>query len=269
MLLKTYQEYYNGYDDDGKEVRGYADLVAELQEQYPVGEPIEGEHTQKSFIRLYGAILKVKNILSTFDEFAGNEILSERDVQDYHGMYIDLYNEFRRTTKGDSENVNDDIVFEMELIKQVEINIDYILQLIRRYHDGHLEDKEIVVQIGRAIDSSVELRNKKELIEQFIASLSPSTQIDDDWRRFVDEKRHEELDRIISEENLNRDEAYRFVVNAFRDGYVPQSGTAITKVLPPVSRFSPSGDRTRKRETVLEKLKSFFDRFFDISGETV
>ncbi len=142
-------------------------------------------------------------------------------------------------------------------------------QLIRQYHDSHLENKEIVVQIGRAIDSSVELRNKKELIEQFIASLSPSTQIDDDWQRFVDEKRQAELDRIISEENLNRDEAYRFVVNAFRDGYVPQSGTAITKVLPPVSRFSPSGDRTRKRETVLEKLKSFFDRFFDISGETV
>jgi type I restriction enzyme R subunit len=115
----------------------------------------------------------------------------------------------------------------------------------------------------------VELRNKKELIEQFIASLSPSTQIDDDWQRFVDEKRQEELDRIITEENLNRDEAYRFVLNAFRDGYVPQSGTAITKVLPPVSRFSPSGDRTRKRETVLEKLKAFFNRFVDISGENV
>ena len=269
VLLKTYADYYNGYQDNDKDVPGYAELVAELQEQYPAGESIEGEQAQKAFIRLYGAILKIKNILSTFDEFAGNEILSERDVQDYHGMYIDLYNEFRRTTKGDSENVNDDIVFEMELIKQVEINIDYILQLIRQYHDSHLENKEIVVQIGRAIDSSMELRNKKELIEQFIASLSTSTQIDDDWQRFVDEKRQEELDRIIAEENLNRDEAYRFVMNAFRDGYVPQSGTAITKVLPPVSRFSPSGDRTRKRETVLEKLKSFFNRFVDISGESV
>lgn len=165
--------------------------------------------------------------------------------------------------------MNDDIVFEMELIKQVEINIDYILQLIRNYHESHLEDKEIIVQIGRAIDSSMELRNKKELIEQFIATISPATRIDDDWQKFVDEKRQEELNRIIAEENLNREEAYRFVANAFRDGYIPQSGTAITKVLPPVSRFSPTGDRTRKRETVLEKLKAFFDRFADISGEGI
>jgi type I restriction enzyme R subunit len=266
VLLKTYGEYYNGYEDEGKQVRGYADLVTELQGQYPIGTPIEGEQAQKGFIRLYGAILKVKNILSSFDEFAGNEILTERDVQDYHSMYIDLYNEFRRTTKGDSENVNDDIVFEMELIKQVEINIDYILQLIRQYHASHLENKEIVVQIVRAIDSSVELRNKKELIEQFIATLSPTTQVDDDWQKFVNEKRQEELDRIIADENLNRAEAYRFIASAFRDGYVPQSGTAISKVLPPVSRFSPSGDRTHKRETVLEKLRTFFNRFADISG---
>lgn len=269
VLLKTYADYYNGYQYGDKDIPGYADLVAELQEQYPIGEPIEGEQAQKAFIRLYGAILKVKNILTTFDEFAGNEILSERDVQDYHSMYITLYEEFRRKPQADSTNVNDDIVFEMELIKQVEINIDYVLQLIRQYHDSHLEDKEIVVQIGRTIDSSVELRNKKELIEQFIASLSPSTQIDDDWQKFVDEKRQEELDRIIAEEGLKRDEAYQFVLNAFRDGYVPQTGTAITKVLPPVSRFSPFGDRTRKRESVLEKLKVFFNRFADISGESV
>lgn len=151
----------------------------------------------------------------------------------------------------------------------MEINIDYFLQLIRQYHESHLEDKELVVKIGHAIDSSVELRNIKELIEQFIATILPATRIDDDWQRFVDEKRQEELDRIIVEENLNPDEAYRFVANAFRDGYILQSGTAIARVLPPVSRFSPTGDRTRKRETVLEKLKAFFDRFADISGEDV
>lgn len=269
VLLKTYREYYNGYEDDGKEIRGYVNLITELQTLYPIGQPIEGEEAQKAFIKLYGAILKLRNILAAFDEFAGNEILTERDVQDYHSIYIDLYNAYRSKDKGDSENVNDDIVFEMELIKQVEINIDYILQQIRRYHESHLDDKEIIVQIGRAIDSSMELRNKKELIEQFIATISPATQIDDDWQRFVDVKRQEELNRIIAEENLNRAEAYRFVANAFRDGYIPQSGTAITKVLPPVSRFSPTGDRTRKRETVLEKLKAFFDRFADISGEVI
>ena len=266
VLLKTYDEYYNGYKKGDKDIRGYASLVAELMHQYPVEEQIIGEQNQKEFIKLYSAILKVKNILSTFDEFAGHEILTERDVQDYHSMYINLYNEFRGKNKGDSENVNDDIVFEMELIKQVEINIDYILALIRKYHDGHLKDKEIVINIGKAIDSSIELRNKKDLIERFIDSLTPATHVDEDWHKFVDAQRAEELDRIIEEENLDKTEAYKFMGNAFRDGYVQTTGTAITKVLPPVSRFTPTGDRTKKRETVLEKLGAFFTRFWDISG---
>jgi type I restriction enzyme R subunit len=141
---------------------------------------------------LYGGILKVRNILSTFDEFAGNEILTERDVQDYHSIYINLYNEFRKTDDGDKENINDDVVFEMELIKQVEINIDYILELIRRFHASNQEDKEILVDINKAIDSSIELRNKKELIEQFISTLEVSTDIDSDWQTFVDKKKLED-----------------------------------------------------------------------------
>ncbi len=266
VLLKTYDEYYNGYKNGDKEVTGYADLVNELLEKYQVGAPIIGEQAQKDFIKLYGAILKVKNILTSFDEFAGHELLTERDVQDYHSMYINLYNDFRGKNKGDNENINDDIVFEMELIKQVEINIDYILALIRKYHLGHLKDKEIVISIGKAIDSSVELRNKKELIEQFIESLTPATNVDDDWRSFVDEKKLEELERIINEENLDKDETYKFITNAFRDGFVQNTGTAISKVLPPVSRFSPTGERTKKRDTVLEKLGAFFNKFWDISG---
>lgn len=266
VLLKTYDEYYNGYKNGDKDVRGYADLVSELQENYQVGGQIIGEQNQKDFIKLYGAILKVKNILTTFDEFAGHELLTERDVQDYHSMYINLYNDFRGKNKGDNENINDDIVFEMELIKQVEINIDYILQLIRKYHSGHLKDKEIVITINKAIDSSVELRNKKELIDQFIESLTPTTNVDDDWHSFVDAKKLEELDSIITEENLDKDEAYKFINNAFRDGFVQNTGTAITKVLPPVSRFTPTGDRTKKRDTVLEKLGAFFNKFWDISG---
>lgn len=266
VLLKTYNEYYNGYKNGDKDIRGYVDLVNDLQENYQVGEPIIGEQAQKDFIKLYGAILKVKNILTTFDEFAGNELLTERDVQDYHSMYINLYNDFRGKNKGDNENINDDIVFEMELIKQVEINIDYILQLIRKYHDGHLKDKEIVISISKAIDSSVELRNKKELIEQFIESLTPTTNVDDDWHSFVDEKKLEELDSIITEEVLDKDETYKFINNAFRDGFIQTTGTALTKVLPPVSRFTPTGDRTKKRDTVLEKLSAFFSKFWDISG---
>jgi type I restriction enzyme R subunit len=266
VLLKTFDEYYHGYQDKGKTVQGYVSLVDELTEKFPPGEQITGEQNQKTFIKLYGAILKLRNILTAFDEFAEKEILSERDVQDYHSMYINLYHEFRSRKEGDVENVNDDIVFEMELIKQVEINIDYILELIRKYHESHSKDKEIMVSINKAIDSSLELRNKKDLIQQFIQSLTPGAAVTDNWHNFVDEKKLEELDRIIAEENLDKEETYKFVHHAFRDGYVQTSGTDLARILPPVSRFSPTGERTRKRESVIEKIKAFFNRFWDISG---
>lgn len=266
VLLKTFDEYYNGYKDGDKVVPGYVSLISELTSKFPVGEQIIGEQNQKAFIRLYGAILKAKNILSAFDEFTGKEILSERDVQDYHSMYINLYHEFRNRNTGDAENVNDDIVFEMELIKQVEINIDYILELIRKYHESHLKDKEIIISINKAIDSSVELRNKKDLIQKFIQSLTPGAKVADDWQSFVDEKKMEELDEIIEAEKLDKEETYKFINNAFRDGYVQTTGTGLAKILPPVSRFTPTGERTQKRETVIEKIKAFFNRFWDISG---
>lgn len=265
VLLKAYKDYYYGYNDGKKDVAGYHDLVQELIGKFPIVQRILGEESKKEFIKLYGAILKLRNILSSFDEFEGNEILSEREFQDYHSMYIELYNEFRRSGRGDSENVNDDIVFEMELIKQVEINIDYILTLIRKYHDSHLTDKEIVVNIGKAIDSSIELRNKKELIEQFIATLTPSSDVDEDWQEFVNAKKKAELDQIITEEGLKPDEAYAFINNAFKNGELQSSGTAFANILPPVSRFSPTGDRTNKKEIVLEKLNAYFERYYDIS----
>lgn len=264
VLLKPFKDYYYGYTDGEKEVKGYADLVDNLVENYPLTIQITGEQDKKDFIRLYGLILKLKNILTTFDEFVGKEILTERDVQDYHSMYINLYNEFRNKNKGDAENINDDIVFEMELIKQIEINIDYILALVKKYHDSNHKDKEILISINKAIDSSFELRNKKDLIEQFIGSLTPSSNVDDFWKLFVESKRIEELDKIINEERLNKDETYKYVENAFRDGYIQESGTALTNILPPVSRFSPTGERTKIKESVIEKLKIYFKRFWDI-----
>lgn len=266
VLLKAYTDYYTGYADDEKQIRGYESLVNELVEKFPVGERVLGEQSQKDFIKLYGAILRVRNILITFDEFAGNEILSERDVQDYHSMYIDMYNEFRKGVNEEKENINDDLVFEMELIKQVEINIDYVLALIKKYHEDHIQNRELLLDINKAIDSSVELRNKKDLINEFIASLDVHGAVDEEWQKFVEERKVEELEHIITSESLDRDATYAFVKNAFRDGGVVVTGTAISKVLPPVSRFSPTGERTLKRESVLGKLTSFFERFFDISG---
>ncbi|WKZ30156.1 MAG: type I restriction endonuclease subunit R [Candidatus Dojkabacteria bacterium] len=268
VLLKTYAEYYDGYVDGEKEARGYKSLVTELLERFSIGERILGEQAQKDFIKLYGGILRVRNILATFDEFIGNEILTERDVQDYHSMYIDLYNEFRKGKEKDKENVNDDLVFEMELIKQVEINIDYILELIKKYHEDHTKNRELLLDINKAIDSSVELRNKKDLINQFIESLDVQSRIDEDWQSFVEVKKIEELERIIESENLDRNATYAFINNSFRNGNIATTGTALSKVLPPISRFTPTGDRTKKRESVLDKLTSFFERFFGITSRT-
>lgn len=265
VLLKTFDEYYNGYEDEnGKHQPGYMELVNTLLEDYPLETRIMGEDSEKKFIRLYGAILKATNILSTFDQFAGMEILSERDVQDYHSLYIDLYEKYRRNRQGDVVDVNDDIIFEMELIKQVEINIDYILYLIEQMHDGNTGDKEIRITIRKAIGASPDLRNKRELIENFIDQLTPDKNVSDDWQKYVKEQQRRQLDEIISEEKLKPEETYHFVNQSFKDGGIQESGTGIAKILPPMSIF----DKTRemKKKTVLEKLKAFFERFFDISG---
>ncbi len=267
VLLKSYDDYYNGYKDGEREVRGYACLTEELLDRFPVGERIVGEQNQKDFIQLYGAILRVRNILVAFDEFSGNEILTERDIQDYHSAYIDLYNEFRKRVEVEKENINDDLVFEMELIKQIEINIDYILGLVKKYHEDHIKNRELLIDINRAIDSSVELRNKKDLINQFIASLDIFSVVDEDWQKFVEKRKIEELEEIIKQENLDHDETYKFVRKSFRNGSLETTGTELAKVLPPVSRFSPGGERSKKREVVLDKLMRFFERFFDISGD--
>jgi len=265
VLLKTYSDYYYGYKEGNKEVRGYKDLVEELLNKYPIGVPIISEQAKKDFIKLYGAILRLQNILSAFDEFKGNEILTERNTQDYHSIYIDLYNEFRKTGDEEKEVINDDLVFEMELIKQVEINIDYILDLVKKYHKDHIKNKEILVDINKAIDATVGLRNKKDLILQFIDSLDAHSVVDEAWQTYIETKRREELDEIIKQENLNPEETYKFMQNAFRNGYITTTGTDFAKVLPPISRFTPTGERSKKRESVLNKLTLFFERFFTIS----
>lgn len=268
VLLKAYADYYKGYTDEGKQFPGYEKLIHELLEKFPVEEIIVGEQQQKDYIKLYGSILRLKNILTSFDQFAGNEILSDRDVQDYHSKYIDLYKEFRNHSEVEKENVNDDLVFEMELIKQVEINIDYILDLIKKYHSNHTENRELLIDINKAIDSSVELRNKKDLINQFVSNLDIQSNVDEDWKEFVETKKVEELEHIIASEKLNPTATYSFVKNAFRDGIITTTGTAISNILPPVSLFSPTGERTKKRESVLQKLTAFFERFFGISDST-
>ena len=256
VLLKPYAEYYEEYQG----------RIEELVAGFPLGQAIAGEAAQKAFIRLFGKILRLKNILTAFDDFAGNEILSERDFQDYQSLYLNLYAEFRGASDAEKESINDDIVFELELIKQVEINVDYILMLVEKYlkKKGAGEDREIRAGIERAINASPGLRNKKDLIEQFVDSVSVNAQVDKEWIAFITAKKTEELERIIADEGLASDETKAFIDNAFRDGAIPATGTAITKILPPVSRFGKNNDHTMKKQTVLDKLGAFFERFFGL-----
>ncbi len=263
VLLKTYDEYYNGYDEKGKHISGYKELIGDLTLKYPIGEPIIGENAQKDFIRLYGAILKVRNILTSFDEFEGNEILSERTFQDYQSIYIDLYQEFKKIAAGEKETINDDIVFEVELVRQIEVNIDYILMLIAKYYESNRKDKEILVTIDKAINSSIELRSKKELIERFIEEVNVSKDIDEDWRKFLHESKEKDIVAIIEEEKLKPEETRRFIDNALRDGQIKTTGTAIDRIMPPISRFG-SSNRATKKQRIIEKLQKFFEKYFGL-----
>jgi type I restriction enzyme R subunit len=262
VLLKTYDEYYKGYDEKGEHKPGYEELINTLTTQYPLGHPIRGEEAEKEFIRLYGAILRLRNILTSFDDFAGNEILSERDFQDYQSIYIDLYQEYRKGARGDKETINDDIIFEIELIRQLEVNIDYILMLVAKYQESNCKDKTILTTIDKAINSSIELRSKKELIERFIEQVNVSTKIDEDWRKFLNERKEADLSAMIEEEKLKPEETRRFIDNALRDGVLKTTGTAIDKIMPPVSRFG--GGRAGKKQAIIEKLLRFFEKYLGL-----
>ncbi len=265
VLLKSYEDYYYGYEDEkGKKQKGYEERIAELLQKYPLGEQIIGEQAQKDFIISMGNILRLKNILSSFDRFEGNEILSERDFQDYIGTYTDLYEEFKsRKDNGEVESIKDDVVFEMELVKQVEVNIDYILMLVAKYHQSNCTDKEILGSIDKAIKSSLALRSKKELIETFISKINTNTDVMNDWAKFVKEQEEIDLRNLIEEENLNDEETRKFIDNAFRDGQIKTTGTDIEKILPPMRRFG-GGNRAERKESIIEKIKKFFEKYFGI-----
>ncbi len=266
VLLKDYDFYYFGYDDGEKPFPGYVHLIDRLKHEYPLGSPLVGEQEEKGFIRLYGRILKVKNILSSFDQFKGQEILSQRDFQDYQSRYIDLYQEYRGEQNGERENINDDIQFEMELIRQVDINIDYILMLVEKYHAKNCEDQEILASIDRAIDSSIQLRSKKELIHGFINTMNAATVVERDWHTFVAQQKEEDLGEIIQTEKLKPEETKRFLDNSFRDGTLKTTGTDIDKLMPPVSRFGGGGGkRAAKKQGIIAKLASFFEKYLGVA----
>jgi len=268
ILMKSYDEYYNGYKDkDGNHIYGYKEIVSKLMTNFPIDEnDIVGEQKKKDFISLFGSLLRTRNIMVSFDDFEGNEILTERELQDYLSKYNDLRSEWTHKRE-EGIDITDDVIFETELVRQIEINIDYILMLVKKYRDSNKENKEILISIEKAINSSEELRSKKKLIENFINRINNyNSDVMDEWSEYVHEKREEELQQLIDEAKLKPQETRKFIENAFREGEVKTIGTDIDNLMPPVSRFG-SGNRSEKKKTIIEKIKSFFEKFFGIGGD--
>ncbi len=282
VLMRPFKDYYYGYEDEkGKHVLGYREIVERLLEKFqlPINPFTFSLEQKKEFVRLFGGLLKMQNILSAFDEFTEEKkLISDFDNQDYLTWYNDLYEELRKPTNGEKDNIEDDLIFEMELVKQIQINIPYILQLVKQYHEDNCQNKIIIAKIQKAIGSSPELRDKKDLIMKFIERMTPKpgekpkeeTDINDEWNEYIERQRDAELQAIIREEGLREKETRKFVAQSFADGYVTTTGIAITKVLPPMPIFGGgAANREKKKQTVLNKLTDFFNKFFGISSDTI
>lgn len=262
VLLRSFEDYYYGYDDDKKHIMGYEEKISQLIQKYPSGEQIIGESAKRDFIISFGSILRLRNILSSFDKFKGMEILSEEDFRDYLSKYEDLNEEFKSKSE-DSESIKDDLVFEMELVRQLEVNIDYILMLVTKYHKSNCKNQEIRSSIDKAIRASMSLRSKKDLIDGFINKINADTDVMTDWAKFVKEQKESDLKDLIKDENLKESETRKFIDSSFRDGQIKTIGTDIEKILPPMGRFN-GDNRNERKQAIIEKLLKFFDKYFGL-----
>jgi len=263
VILKPFDDYFNGYDDDKGHHPGYSELLDELNEKYPFGSQIIGEENEKAFIKLFSALLRLRNILTAFDEFDAKDTLSPFLLQNYTSEYLDLHDKWRPKEDEGKESINDDIVFEMELIQQIEVNIDYILMMVQKLHDSHTSNKVIMSDIEGSIDASTQLRSKKLLIMEFVGNLSDGPLVDEQWHDYVKDKKEKELSLIISDEHLKNDKARQFVDDSFKDGYVKTTGTDIDGIMPPISRFG-NEDRDKKKARIIDRIIGFFEKYFGL-----
>jgi type I restriction enzyme, R subunit len=256
VLLKPYGEYYTAYKK----------LTYAITAQFPPGQDPLGEAAEKQFVAMFGEVLRLRNILTSFDEFSADQSLTPRQLQDYQSVYLGLHDKHRGKNAPEKASILDDVVFEIELIKQIEVNIDYIQLLVQKWRDsrGNGDDKELEAlrEIRNAVDSSPSLRSKSDLIMAFVERISVSP--DEDWVAFVDARKDQELTELIESESLKEAETRELLGHAFRDGSIPIAGTAITKILPPTSRFAAGGAHGEKKQRVIDKLLAFFERYFGL-----
>lgn len=253
VLLKPFGAYYSEYEE----------LVELLLSRFAPGELPVSENEQKEFINLYNSILRLTNILSSFDEFENAAILSPAQQQDFRSTYLELKNIIQ--PRVEKEPILDDVVFELELVKQVEINVDFILMLVKSLQDktgDTAANKEIRVAIERAVDSSLSLRSKKDLIQKFVDDVTVDTNVESYWTKFIADQKRMELEQIIEEERLETARAHVLMDQAFEVGELRLEGTAISRILPAVSMFAPDSEYTSQKKRVFDKLTAFFERFY-------
>jgi type I restriction enzyme R subunit len=252
VLLRPYAEYYDEYQK----------VAADLMGQFKPGELPASEEDQRGFIELYNQVLRLRNILQSFDEFKVQQILSEREFQDFQSSYIEIYQSRQRRVE--KESILDDLIFEIELVKQVEINVDFILLLVKKLkaHDPDSNsNKEIVASIDRAVNASIELRSKRDLIQRFVSSVNTEGDVDRSWKEFIADQKLIELESLIQREKLDVPATHIFVEEAFRDGELKLLGPTLSRILPPKSMFTPENEYGTQKQRVLELLQQFFDRF--------
>ncbi|BBE31898.1 DEAD/DEAH box helicase [Tepiditoga spiralis] len=309
ILEKSYKEYMEGFTDiiTGKARRGYIDIVKELQERFPNVENITTEEDKKEFVKLFGEYLKIENILQNYDDFTKlkelqstdnnfyiNEedasdfyvseenipyvqnikIPEERVIQDYRSTYNDirdwLHSERVEKAKESSSVDWDDVVFEVELLKSKEINLDYILELIFEKNKKTKDKKLLVEDIKRLIRSSVGNRAKESLIVNFINNndldeIQDKASIIDSFFLFAQKEQKREAEKLINTEKLNEEAAKRYILNSLKKEYASENGTELNSILPKMSPLNPQ--YLTKKQSVFQKIAAFVEKFKGIGGK--
>lgn len=296
VLERSYQDYMNGYvNSSGEFVRGYQDIVRELQRKFPDPAAIEKEADKKAFVKLFGEYLRIDNVLQNYDEYAdlinenlaeittakeengtysGTEqpsILSGQHLQNYLSTYNDILDWLRRDRKGEEQSTIDwdDVVFEVDLLKSQEINLDYILELIFEQNKKLNNKEALIEEIRRTIRASVGNRAKESLIVDFINQtdlneIGDKVSIIEAFFKFAQIEQEKEANALITDESLNKDAAKRYIAISLKRGYASENGTELNETLPKLSPLNPAY-RTKK-QTVFEKIVAFIEKFKGIGG---
>lgn len=260
VFLRSLEEYLQGYTDEkGQKHKGYNELTKELTDKFPLESFRQATlktSDKKHFLALFGELLKLRNILEIFDNFS--DPLNERDKQDYQSHYISTYEELRKD-KDDKESTLDEVEFEVELLAQVEVSIEYILELIAKYHKDQATNYEPILKL---LDSSLSLRSKKELFLRFIDSLHTQSNVAKDFSTYIKTHKNNALQDIINTLNLDSQKTKEFMQDSFERGELRDYGRAFDEILPPSPLFGKGAEQTHKvRKQALEKLQAFFELF--------